>query len=227
MTDGVAHLEGTADPGAQLVLDDFAPTADEFPPETKGERTRRRLVEIAIERFGERGYRATSVSEIARAAGLTQAAVYAYFDSKESLFDAAIDADAAAAIVETARQAEHAPANQLVPLLLMLLLSNIDGHPLVKRVLAGKEPDTLPRLVNLPALVELTATIAQRVRDAQTAGEVRADIDPDMFANGAEAILLSLLMSVVQVGASTEARRQLGVLTIFDTVLRQPTASAP
>jgi hypothetical protein len=60
------------------------------------------------------------------------------------------------------------------------------------------------------------------VQAAQQAGAVRSDIDPEMFSNGAEAILLSLLMSVVQVGASTEARRQLGVLTIFDAVLRPP-----
>ena len=51
-----------------------ADITDDAEPATKGERTRRRLLELAIERFGERGYRATSVSEIARAAGLTQAA---------------------------------------------------------------------------------------------------------------------------------------------------------
>lgn len=211
-------VTGAGAPGATATVDDAA----EGGPETKGERTRRRLLEIAIDRFGERGYRATSVSEIARYAGLTQAAVYAYFDSKESLFDAAVDADAAMAITETSTQSENVPANQLVPMLLVLLLGNIDRHPLVKRVLAGKEPDALHRLINLPALSDLTAAIATRVRAAQTAGDVRSDIDPEMFSNGAEAILLSLLMSVVQVGASTEARRQLGVLSIFDAVLRPP-----
>jgi AcrR family transcriptional regulator len=192
-------------------------------PETKGERTRRRLLEIAIERFGERGYRATSVSEIARSAGLTQAAVYAYFDSKETLFDAAVDADAAAAITETSRQSANIDANQLVPMLLIFLLGTIDQHPLAKRVLAGHEPDALRRLINLPALADLTAMISARVADAQSRGGVRPDIDPDLFANGAEAILLSLLMSVVQVGATTEARRQMGVLAIFDAVLRPAT----
>jgi hypothetical protein len=53
---------------------------------------------------------------------------------------------------------------------------------------------------------------------------VRSDIDPALYASGSEAILLSLLMSVVQVGQTTEARRQLGVLTIFDAVLRPPQA---
>lgn len=189
-------------------------------PETKGERTRRRLLEIAIERFGERGYRATSVSEVARAAGLTQAAVYTYFESKEALFDAAVDADAAAAVHETAAKTEEVPPNQLVPMILILLLGSIDEHPLARRVLAGMEPDALRRLINLPALSELTSSIAERVRAAQERGEVRRDLDAELFASGAEAILLSLLMSVVQVGASTEARRQMGVLTIFDAVLR-------
>jgi AcrR family transcriptional regulator len=215
-------MSEVAVPGSGAAAGAATLDAAESSVETKGERTRRRLLEIAIERFGDRGYRATSVSEIARSGGLTQAAVYAYFDSKETLFDAAVDADAAAAITETAQQSEHVDANQLVPMLLVLLLGNIDRHPLVKRVLAGKEPDALHRLINLPALADLTSGIAARVRAAQDAGAVRSDIDPEMFSNGAEAILLSLLMSVVQVGASTEARRQLGVLTIFDAVLRPP-----
>jgi hypothetical protein len=33
-------------------------------------------------------------------------------------------------------------------------------------------------------------------------------------------------MSVVQVGSSTESRRQRGVLTIFDAVLRPPATGA-
>lgn len=192
--------------------------------ETKGERTRRRLLELAIERFGERGYRATSVSEIARAAGLTQAAAYAYFPSKEALFDAAVDADAAAAIEGAALATGDTPANQLVPLLLILILAGLDHHPLVRRVLGGQEPEALQRLINLPALTNLTAMIAQRVGDGQARGEVRDDIDPQTFADGAESIILSLLMSVVQVGSTTEARRQLGVVSIFDTALRKPGA---
>jgi len=188
--------------------------------ETKGVRTRRRLLEIAIERFGTKGYRGTSVSEIAREAGLTQAAVYAYFQSKEQLFDAAVDADAEAAILGAAEGVSTTPAGQLVPMVLVLLVGGLGNHPLAERVLAGKEPDTLPRLVDLPALGQLRTLIADRVRAAQETGEVRADIDPDQYADGAEAILLSLLMSITVIGQATETRRQLGVLTIFDAALR-------
>lgn len=194
--------------------------AGEGSAETKGERTRRRLLAIAIERFGAQGYRTTSVSEIARAAGLTQAAVYAYFESKEQLFDAAVDADAEAAILEAANGVATTPAGQLVPMVIVLLVGGLGNHPLAERVLAGKEPDTLPRLVDLPALRQLRSLIADRVRVAQLEGEVRSDIDPDQFADGAEAIIVSLLMSITVIGQATETRRQLGVLTIFDAALR-------
>lgn len=189
---------------------------------TKGERTRQRLLDLAVERFGARGYRATSVSEIARAAGLTQAAAYAYFPSKEALFDAAVDADAGALVAEAEAEAAGTPIGQLVPLLVVCFLGGLDRHPLTRRVVGGLEPDALQRLVNLPALGRLTGDIADAVRSAQSQGEVRADLDAELFANGAEAIVVSLVMSVTQVGASTESRRQMGVLSIFDAVLRPP-----
>ena len=196
--------------------------------ETKGARTRRRLLEIAVERFGERGYRATSVSEIARAAGLTQAAAYAYFPNKEALFDAAVDADASRVIDEARRQASGSPARQLVPMLLVFVVGSLDRHPLLRRVVSGQEPEALQRLVDLPALSGLTAAIAEAVRAGQASGEVRSDIDATAFADGAESILLSLVMSMSQIGSSTATRRQVGVLTIFDTVLRpaEPAAAA-
>lgn len=188
--------------------------------ETKGERTRRLLLEEAIARFGARGYRATSVSEIARAIGLTQAAAYAYFDSKESLFDAAVDEDASRLLAQTQKLAGNVSAEQLIPMLLVGIIGSLDQHPLLRRVLAGLEPDAVARLVNLPALGHLTELIADKVRAAQETGSVRSDLDASMFASGAEALLLGLVMSVTQVGQTSEPRRQMGVVHLFDRALR-------
>lgn len=194
--------------------------AEDQRKETKGERTRRRLLEEAIVRFGARGYRATSVSEIARSVGLTQAASYAYFDSKEALFDAAVDEDARQVLARAEQLAAQVPAEQVVPMLLIGLLGSLEEHHLLHRVLGGQEPDALARLVNLPALSRLTEIIREKVSAAQERGEVREDIDPTLFADGAETLLLGLLMSVTQVGRTSEPRRQMGVLHIFDRVLR-------
>src|SRR5689334_383852 len=95
-------------------IDDSQPTVVDA-AETKGERTRRRILEMAIDCFGRRGYRATSVSQIARAASLTQAASYAYFDNKEALFRAAVDADVSDLIDEISDLVGGVPIRDLVP----------------------------------------------------------------------------------------------------------------
>jgi AcrR family transcriptional regulator len=54
--------------------------------------TRERLVDAAVESFGERGYASTALNDVARRAGLTTGAVYANFPSKQALFVAAVEA---------------------------------------------------------------------------------------------------------------------------------------
>ena len=129
--------------------------------ETKGERTRRRLLEIAVRRFADDGYRATSVSAVARDAGLSQAAVYAYFANKEALFDAAVDLDAAELIAGArAELDEELPLVDLIPGLLLHLRLGVEHHRLARRVLAGQEPEVIHRLADLPALQDITAELA-------------------------------------------------------------------
>lgn len=210
---------------------DLPPTHPDAPPlgvsdeaiETKGERTRRRLLELAIERFGERGYRSTSVSEVARAVGLTQAAVYAYFDGKEALFDAAVDADTEAVVHEIRARLEGVDARMLIPSFLVAAITSIEAHPLVRRVLDGEEKAALARLLNLPALVRLARWLGDEIAAGQAAGTVRSDIDAQTVADGAETLLVGLLMAIIQVGGTHENRRQVGVLSLFDAALRPPT----
>ncbi|WP_426516979.1 TetR/AcrR family transcriptional regulator [Diaminobutyricibacter sp. McL0618] len=52
---------------------------------TKREQTRERLLASALELFRSEGYDATSVAEIARAAGVTEMTFFRYFPSKQSL----------------------------------------------------------------------------------------------------------------------------------------------
>ena len=54
----------------------------------RGEETRRRLIDVAIRLFGERGYEGASSREIAREAGVNAPALQYYFDSKEGLYQA-------------------------------------------------------------------------------------------------------------------------------------------
>lgn len=190
---------------------------------TKGERTRRRLLELAVERFADDGYRATSVSAIARETGISQATVYAYFDGKEALFEAAVDLDAAALVAE-ARAAvdDDLPLAEHVPRFLLQLRERVDHHRLARRVLAGRERDVIGRVARLPVLREVTAQLAETLAEARAGGELRADVDVDELALGIETVVLSLLMATVQVPPAEVDHRQSAVVAVFQALLSAP-----
>ncbi len=187
----------------------------------KGERTRQRLLDIAVQRFAVDGFRRTSVSDIAREAGLTPAAAYAYFAGKEGLFQAAVDTDAGA-LIEAARSAaaEGASAREQLFLFVGELRERVDDHPLARRVLSGLEPEVAARLLTIPSLVALTAALADELTEAQAASDIRPDVDPAEVAVGLETIVLALLMAELQTGLTVEPERQAGVLAVMDAALR-------
>ena len=91
---------------------EHAPPAAPLPPDQEM-RARRRLIEAAIQIFDRKGYAASSVREIAEAAGVTKPVVYYHFGSKEGLLVAILDEavrdfsstiDAAVARAGTARE---------------------------------------------------------------------------------------------------------------------------
>jgi AcrR family transcriptional regulator len=51
----------------------------------RGARTRQLLLDAALGQFAERGFHATVVDDIARAAGVSRATLYQYFDSREQI----------------------------------------------------------------------------------------------------------------------------------------------
>jgi AcrR family transcriptional regulator len=173
---------------------------------TKGAHTRRAVLDAAITRFGREGFRSTSVADIARDANVGGTVAYAYFSSKEALFLAAVDEDAAALIAEAVDPALFEPIEEWPQKLLLALIEALDHHPLARRLLAGLEPEVTPRVLDIPALAELRKASADRLRSDQAAGRARPDIDPEAAANGNVSIMLALLMAVVQIGPATTSQ---------------------
>jgi AcrR family transcriptional regulator len=56
---------------------------------------RQRLLDVARDIFAERGYQATTMDDVANAAGFTKPILYQHFASKESLYNEIIEATAA------------------------------------------------------------------------------------------------------------------------------------
>ncbi|RYG88076.1 MAG: TetR/AcrR family transcriptional regulator [Alphaproteobacteria bacterium] len=56
----------------------------------KGELTRSAILKAAVELFGENGFRATTMNQIASRAGVVQSALHHHFGGKDQLLDAAL-----------------------------------------------------------------------------------------------------------------------------------------
>jgi AcrR family transcriptional regulator len=63
-----------------------APFSDNPDVGARGQRTQQRIVEAALQTFGEKGYHQTSVDRITKLAGCSRVSFYQYFSSKEDLF---------------------------------------------------------------------------------------------------------------------------------------------
>jgi AcrR family transcriptional regulator len=210
-------------PGAKARPTTRRRTLREPAPDGKGAQTRRSILDAAIERFGRDGYRATSVADIARDAGVGGTVAYSYFPNKEALFLAAVDEDAAAVIDEGFLRVLDDPAiEDWQSRLIVTLVEAVDRHPLARRLLAGLEPEVTVRVLDIPALAEVRKVAADRLRTDQLAGAVRTDIDPDRIADGLVSIVLSILMSVVQLGPDVASQRAPEVLAVIAAALEPP-----
>src|SRR5262249_42051183 len=74
-----------------------------------GERdTRRRIQQVALELFGEHGYEATSLREIAERLGVTKAALYYHFKTKDEIIESLVT-DQATKVQDLVNWAEEQP----------------------------------------------------------------------------------------------------------------------
>ena len=196
---------------------------------TKGARTREAILRAAIVRFARDGFRATSVADIARDAGVSGTLAYAYFPSKEALFLAAVDEDASGLIqlaVDHLNQLHDVTDFDWRSTLLLTLVDAVDHHPLAKRLLGGLEPDVTERVLGIPALEELRKVVGERLRAEQLNDLIRSDVDPYEVGSGLVSIFLSLLMSVTQIGREAIATYAPGVVAVTTAALTPPRSIA-
>jgi AcrR family transcriptional regulator len=148
-----------------------------------GESERRAaIVEIAAGLFAERGYRATTVREIADAAGMLSGSLYHHFDSKESIVDELLssfldDLHARHAAIAAAR----AGPGDTIAALVRAAFATIALHRAAVTVFQNERGylATLPRFAYLRASEEESQRLwLAALRDGVAAGELRAELDP-------------------------------------------------
>lgn len=136
-----------------------------------------RLLDSAINTFGDRGFRAASVAEIARGAGTTADAVYARWSDKRELFDAAFREAAERRMLLLIKNAPAAPTSKLAMLGDNLLTTHRDDTRdlwIEACARAMQDPDWRPVLSK--ALDVEARELSEIVEEAKQAGDIDEDL---------------------------------------------------
>lgn len=162
--------------------------------EGNGEQYRDRrteIVDVAVALFRERGYRATTLADIAQAIGAERASLYYYFSSKDEILNEAVT-PLVLRNTELAEQlrdsADPAPV-KLRTLIVGLLTSYAEHYPLLFFYLeenlshvGGRQKAWAAEMREVNR--RYAAAIEAIVRDGIAAGALRPLADPRILANG-------------------------------------------
>ncbi|MHB8243814.1 MAG: TetR/AcrR family transcriptional regulator [Acidimicrobiales bacterium] len=110
-------------------------------------RRRRQLIDIALETFAKTGFEATTMEDIASAAGVTKPLLYQHFASKRALYLELID-DVTKRLIEalaSASGAEPAPRHQVRAGMLAYFQFAIDNECAVRMLYAVPHDEELAR----------------------------------------------------------------------------------
>jgi AcrR family transcriptional regulator len=152
------------------------------------EERRERIVQAAMEVFAERGYQEASMSEIARAAGITPAVIYDHFPSKAELQIWLLEQQTTEllAFVGSAVTRGFETTTERVRVGVGAFFTFVEEHPYAWRMLF-RDPPTDPAILSTYRRIhqQATAGIAIFLRGSAPEallGDPDADRDLEMFA---------------------------------------------
>jgi TetR/AcrR family transcriptional repressor of nem operon len=151
---------------------------------TRGNATRRRIVEQSAAVFNRHGYSGTSMSALMAVTGLEKGGLYRHFESKEDLAAAAFDYAWETVIQSRSRGLEDCATS--LEKLLLLVRNFVEpppralpgGCPLLNTAVENDDGNPMLREKARGALHKWRSGIAEIVRQGQRARELRKDVDP-------------------------------------------------
>jgi len=184
---------------------------------SKGEATRARIVQRALELAARVGLEGISIGELAQDLGLSKSGLFAHFGSKEQLQLDVLDLAAElfrASVFDPALRAQRGEAKVVRLFENLLAWVHDRGQPGGCIFLAGAfEWDDVPGPVRQRVVEwfeKFNAAVARAARGAVEAGAFRADLDPELFASELHGVVLKyhLELRLLRNGkASSLARR--------------------
>jgi TetR/AcrR family transcriptional regulator, transcriptional repressor for nem operon len=171
---------------------------------TKGEQTRKKIVEAAAPIFNKRGYKGSSLNDLMKATGLKKGGIYRHFASKEELaaeaFDYTWEASWKARLLhvdETANGIDK--LKQLIANFIERRSPVPGGCPVLNTAVDADDGNSILRSRVGKALRSWTGSLEAYVEEAQQQREAKPDVNPKDVATLIVASLEgALMMSRIQ-----------------------------
>lgn len=143
------------------------------------------ILEAAVDIFGEKGYAAAGISEIAKAASVSVGVIYKYYTDKAALFSACVDRSLVF-LNQTLGSVEEL-GGSLIDMIRNLIRANISfakTHPNYIRMyhtITCAESDDMAQIVSRIE-GEAAHIYSEMISKAKSDGTIREDIVPEDFA---------------------------------------------
>src|SRR6266853_5361659 len=154
---------------------------------TKGELTRRKIVEAAAPIFNQRGYEGSSLNDLMEATGLKKGGIYRHFASKEELaaeaFDYTWEAAWKARLLHVDEKANGIEKlKQFVANFVDYRSPVVGGSPILNTAIDADDGNPVLRARAAKALRSWLSRLQTIVEHAKERGETRAGVDPKAVA---------------------------------------------
>lgn len=157
-------------------------------PATKGQNTRREIIQKAAPLFNKKGYEGTSLSHLMDATGLQKGGIYRHFASKEELATAAFDYAWGRAVEGRLDGLENIP--DCVDRLAKMIDNFVDvrsglvpgGCPLMNTAVEADDGNALLRARALKALHSWAERLTNIVVEGIGKKQIQATVDPPKLA---------------------------------------------
>lgn len=159
--------------------------------ERKKLKTRRGLMDAALQLFCKRGYDATTVEDITEAADVAKGTFFNYFEAKDAILPA-IAARELRRLEKALSSEQGAPSSAVGRIKLALRL--MADNPLCEPKLARRLFAAVMHHREVQPGQALRGLLTEQVRQAQAAGEIRGDLDPLYLGSVIRAVFFQRLM---------------------------------
>jgi AcrR family transcriptional regulator len=198
-------------------------------------RRRQEVLDAALRLFARDGYRETTVAGLATEVGLSEAALYRYFDGKEQIFSAIVkERLAAVSLTRRTSSAEPREAAALLRSVAEQVVSSFEQQPEAMRVIfsEGLRHRPTARIVYEELLLPSATSLAKALEELARRGSIRA-VEADTVAS-AYLGMFAFYMMVTEfympaAGLAKPPRRQAlldELVEVFDRGLRNPPSSS-